>query len=307
MSVAVAELDAVGKRYGRQDAVRDVTLTVAPGECLALLGHNGAGKTTLMKLMLGLTRPTAGSVRVLGEDPATAAAVRARRQVGFLPESIGFHESMTGREVLAFYARLKGEPLRPSLALLDRVGLAGAAGKPVKTYSKGMRQRLGLAQALLGAPRLLLLDEPTSGLDPVLRTGFYEIVRELAAAGVAVVLSSHVLTELEAHTDRVVIMRGGRVSASGTLAELRRKARLPVRIRLSAPPERRDAIAAGLGFGVDRTRVNGHWLELSCAPDEKVAMIRMVAAAGLAVDDIDILPPSLDDVYAHFGGRDDQA
>ena len=305
ISPPTLEFHAAGKRYGRDEAVAEVSLTVAPGECLALVGHNGAGKTTLFKLALGLTRPTAGTIRVLGEEPARSAAVRARRGVGFLPENVTFHDTMTGREVLGFFARLKGEPVGESLTLLDLVGLAGVADKRIGTYSKGMRQRLGLAQALLGAPRLLLLDEPTAGLDPLLRRSFYAIVQGLAAAGTTVVLSSHALTELEARTDRVAIMNGGYLVACGTLAELREAARLPLRIRFAAPAEEAPAIAArlaGQASSIQRPpRASGRWVELTCGVDDKMELVRRIVALGARIEDIDIVPPSLDDVYAHFG------
>ncbi|WP_247879218.1 ABC transporter ATP-binding protein [Azospirillum brasilense] len=147
-------VEGVSKRYGDAFAVREVDLDLAAGECVAMVGHNGAGKSSLIKLMLGLTTPTAGSVRVLGGDPASAAASHIRRQVGFLPESVAFHPSMTGRETLDFYARLKRVPRDGNDALFERVGLEPAAVKRrVGTYSKGMRQRLALAQALLDRPR----------------------------------------------------------------------------------------------------------------------------------------------------------
>ena len=156
-------LRGVSHRYGRQQAVRDVDLTLRAGECVGLVGHNGAGKSTLIKMMLGLVRPTAGSVLVLGEDPAGGAAARARRELGYLPENVALYPSLTGAETLAFYARLKRQPVASNAALLERVGITAAAHRRVGTYSKGMRQRLGLAQALLGNPRALLLDEPTIG------------------------------------------------------------------------------------------------------------------------------------------------
>ena len=153
------------RRYGALTALTAVSLDGVPGECLALVGHNGAGKTTLMKLLLGLVRPSEGTVRTWAPTRLRPRAT-TRFQLGFLPETIAFDAAMTGREVLAFYARLKRLAPRTAEPLLERVGLAAAAGHRVGTYRKGMRQRLGLAQALLGRPRLLLLDEPTTGLDP---------------------------------------------------------------------------------------------------------------------------------------------
>ncbi|MGC2857752.1 ABC transporter ATP-binding protein [Novispirillum sp. DQ9] len=292
-------LDTVRKTYGRTTVLHDVSLRLAEGERLALLGHNGAGKTTMMKLMLGLIRPDGGRVTVLGRDP-----VAMRPSVGFLPESVAFHDAMTGREVIAFYARLKRRPAAEGMALLDRVGLLHAAGRRVATYSKGMRQRLGLAQALLGEPRLLLLDEPTTGLDPDLRQAFYAIIAELKRGGTAVLLSSHILTELEERTDRIAIVEHGHLRASGTLENLRARAGLPVRLRVSTTGAA--AVVAALVTerlgGLPVVAVEPRALTLHCAPVDKMAALRAVTALGEAVRDVDIQLPSLDDVYAHFTG-----
>jgi Cu-processing system ATP-binding protein len=287
------------KRYGTLEAVRDISFALEPGQTVALVGHNGAGKTTLIKLMLGLIRPTEGSVRVLGEDPA-GGGTEARRQLGYLPESVSFNTALTGREVLAFYARLKSEPVDGIQALLDRVGLAKAADRRIGTYSKGMRQRLGLAQALIGTPRLLLLDEPTTGLDPGLRMEFYEIVGELSDRGATVVLSSHVLTELEERTERVLIVSRGRLVADGTLDELRRIAELPAKVRVSAAPGEAERLRGLMGGPASGRTFNGHRVEFDATPSEKIELLRRAADAGDLVQDIDIVPPSLDELYAHF-------
>lgn len=295
------EVANVSKRYGDQYAVRAVDLTLRPGECVAMVGHNGAGKSSLIKLMLGLTTPTEGSIRVLGGDPASAAASAIRRRIGFLPENVAFHPSMTGRETLDFYARLKGVPTAGNAALFARVGLESAAvARRVGTYSKGMRQRLALAQALLGDPKILFLDEPTTGLDPALRQSFYEIIAGLRDAGATVLLCSHALTELEGQADRVVVMSRGRKVADGSLATLRGLARLPVRIRLTVPDGDLDSLVRRIGEGAALTRLAGGVVELACANDEKVGLVRRIACDGPAVADIEILQPSLDEMYAHF-------
>lgn len=298
--MSAVALDAVGKRYGATWAVREVTLGLEAGERLALLGHNGAGKTTLMKLILGLTQPEAGKVLVLGDRPGHAT-LAARRKVGFLPENVAFHDAMTGRQTLYFYARLKQCGEKECLGLLDRVGLIDAADRRVGTYSKGMRQRLGLAQALLGGPRLLLLDEPTTGLDPTLRQAFYDIIRELSATGTAVMLSSHLLTELEERTDRIAMMDHGRLVAAGTLDELRRKAGLSVEIRLSLGDGRREAVASALATWSPRP-TDAFDLWLSCPTTDKMAALRAIAGLGDDVRDIEIRQPGLDAVYSSFIG-----
>ncbi len=296
MTNETVTMRGVSRRYGRNEAVRDLDLTLCGGECVGLVGHNGAGKTTLIKMMLGLVRPSSGSVLVLGEDPGAGAAARARRELGYLPENVALHPSMTGAETLAFYARLKRQPVARNTALLERVGIAAAAHRRVGTYSKGMRQRLGLAQALLGNPRVLLLDEPTSGLDPALRRSFYEIIRDLCRGGATALLSSHVLTELEGQVDRVVVMNQGRKVADGSLADLRALAAIRPRIRLRLPRAPR-AVANGPDAWVGWTSDADGVQELSCEEGEVASVLR-----GLPnyAEDIEILRPSLDELYAVF-------
>ena len=290
-------LEGVAKRYGAVEAVSDISFALPQGGCVALVGHNGAGKTTLMKLMLGLARPSAGRILVLGRDPAEGAA-ETRRRIGWLPENVTFNGALTGREVLRFFVRLKGEPASAADAMLERVGLADAARRRVGTYSKGMRQRLGLAQALIGAPRALLLDEPTTGLDPEVRQGLYDILAVLSGAGTTVLLSSHALEELEGRVERVVILDRGRLVADGAMAELRRLARLPLRLRLTlaeagaAPPE-------WLGSAGDLRRLGADIVELACAPEEKMTLLRR-AAEDARIADIELQAPTLDELYAHF-------
>ena len=291
-------ISAVGKRYGKVEAVRDVSFTLGAGETIALVGHNGAGKTTLIKLMLGLIRPTTGSVEVLGEDPSSGDFA-VRRRLGYLPESVSFHMALTGRETLSFYARLKRVDEAEIPGLFERVGLAPlAADRPVRTYSKGMRQRLGLAQALLGEPRILLLDEPTSGLDPALRRSFYDLIAELRDKGTTVLLSSHALTELEGRADRVVIVNDGVKIADGTLDDLRRIARLPTRISLKVA----DGTEKPQGInGTTPWRDLGDGaFETDVAPEEKIALLRKVTSTPATLSALSVSEPTLDDLYAHF-------
>ncbi len=302
---APAVVERATRRYGSLTAVDDVSLAIGAGERVALLGHNGAGKTTLMKLLLGLTRPTDGAVRVLGEDPTRRGAVKTRRDIGFLPENLALYDGMTGPSLLEFYARLKGVSAREGRRALDRVGLAEAGRKRIGTYSKGMRQRLGLAQALLGRPRLLLLDEPTSGLDPASRSDFYESVRGMADNGAAVLLSSHALTELEAQQfARIAIMKQGRLMACEPLDSLRAAAPLPSRLRLAVAPGAAAAVAERFDAGVV-ARVEDRTVELSCPPGETMALVRHIAGLGGAVRDMEIRPPTLDALYAFY--REDES
>lgn len=290
----------LSKRYGQSVALENVDLTLAAGATLALIGHNGAGKTTLMKLILGLIRPSAGTLNVLGAEPG-AAPLEHRRLVGFLPENVAFHDELSGAQTLRFYARLKGAMPAQCDALLERVGLGFAADRRVKTYSKGMRQRLGLAQALLGEPRLMLLDEPTTGLDPASRGEFFRIMRELSERGATVIISSHILTELEARTDLVAIMNRGRLAAFGPLEALRRRADLPAKLTVTAP-RGTAVILTSLGDLVlgHKLAEDGRSLELLCRVDDKMEAVRRLASLGAAVANLDISHPGLDDIYRHF-------
>ncbi|WP_101340496.1 ABC transporter ATP-binding protein [Cereibacter azotoformans] len=289
-------LSQVTRTFGGLTALDDISLSVTPGERVALLGHNGAGKSTLMKIVLGLIAADRGRVSVGAHAPGSRAA---RAVTAYLPENAAFHPALTGLETLRHYLRLRGEDARKAGDLLDRVGLGAAAGRRIGTYSKGMRQRVGLAQALIGHPRLLVLDEPTSGLDPVSRRDFYALLAELSAEGAAILLSSHALTEVEARTDRIVILSGGRLMANDTLANLRRQAALPIRLQVSARPGAADEVAERLKGG----RRNGVTVDLSCAPDEKLDRLGAITALGPMVEDVEILPPSLEDLYSHYSRR----
>lgn len=294
MSVTVS-VNGVEKSYGAVKALRNVSFDLAPGRLSALVGHNGAGKTTLIKLMLGLIHAERGGVRVLDEDPA-AGEFSARRQLGYLPENVAFNAALTGRETLAFYARLK--QIKPASAwpLLERVGLMHAADRRVGTYSKGMRQRLGLAQALLGRPRVLLLDEPTTGLDPALRQTFYEILSELRDDGATVLISSHALNELEDRAEHVLIMNRGQLVAQGSLSELRSISQLPIRVSLDLAPGA--AVPSAWMNGASVATPHGRILLVS---DEAAKMeLLRVATGNPGVTNIEIAAPTLDDLYAHF-------
>jgi len=301
MNAPTVALSGLSKNYGPQRAVNNVDLTLQPGECVALAGHNGAGKSTLLKLTLGLLRPTEGRAIVLGHDACGKAAVRLRSQIGYMPETVALHPALTGAETLAFYARLKRQPVSGNAALLERVGIAAAAKRRVGGYSKGMRQRLALAQALLGRPRLLLFDEPTTGLDPASRQLFYEIVRELRNEGATIVLCTHILSELEGQTDRIIVMKNGHKIADGSMSQLRSKAGLPIRIRIRVACDTTTAGALPGGW----RRLEEGLFELSCTEHEKVAAIRGLASINLPIADIEISMPSVDDMYAHFLKRVD--
>ena len=218
MAAALA-VQALAKRYGRVTALHGVDLEVGEGELVGLLGPNGAGKSTLMKIACGLVGPTGGSAAVCG---ARAGSSRARSSLGYLAEFFRFPGWMSADELLRLHQRLAGSTggKAERTRLLELVALADARDRRVEQMSKGMQQRLGIAQALVGSPKILLLDEPTSALDPVGRRTVRELLEEVQAHGVAVLLNSHLLSEVELVCDRVVILRGGKIVAEGTTSEL---------------------------------------------------------------------------------------
>jgi ABC-2 type transport system ATP-binding protein len=232
------------KKYRRQVAVDGVSFTVGRGEIMGLLGPNGAGKTSVIKMLLGLVRPDAGEVLLLGR-PGTDPAARAR--VGYLPELFRYQPWLTAAEVLALHVRLAGAtvPAEERRECLAVVGLADRAGDRVGGFSKGMQQRLGLAVALVARPELVILDEPTSALDPLGRADVRDLLLSLKARQVAVLLNSHLIGEVERVCDRVVILDKGRVAASGTLAELLGRRELRLRLDGVHPAAEARLAAAG--------------------------------------------------------------
>lgn len=294
-------LENVSYRYDKSPVLQGIDLRLEPGEILGLFGHNGAGKTTSIKLILGLMQPNQGVVSVLGGQ---AGDPRVTQYIGYLPENVMFYPQLTGREILRHFARLKGASLHQVPELLEQVGLGDAMDARTKTYSKGMRQRLGLAQALLGKPKLLMLDEPTVGLDPVATADLYRLLRELRNEGTGIVLCSHVLPGVEPYIDRAAILTEGSLKAAGDLVALRRQANMPVTLSLDpansiAALERvidNSASASGLMIKTDNGR-----LRVDVQPREKMALLRTVMASG-EVADVSIHQPSLEDIYVHFIG-----
>ena len=224
--MAVIETQGLTKRYGRYTAVDDLSLRVEEGEIFGFLGPNGAGKSTTILMLLGLTEPTSGTALVLGFDPVTKP-LEVKRRVGYLPEHVGFYGDMTARENLRYVARLNGisdgEAERKIEEALSAVGLPEEADKPVRTFSRGMRQRLGIAEILIKDPQLVFLDEPTLGLDPDGINRMLDLIVSLSRdRGMSVLFSSHLLHQVERISSRVGIMIKGRLVAEGTIEELAR-------------------------------------------------------------------------------------
>jgi ABC-2 type transport system ATP-binding protein len=266
MNDRVVETRGLAKRFGDKLAVTDLSLSVGRGEVFGFLCPNGAGKTTSLKMLLGLVAPSGGSATVLGRPLGDRGA---RAKLGFLPEHFRFHDWLTGRELLRFHGRLYGlggaALERRTEELLARVDLLDAAEQRVNGYSKGMLQRVGLAQALLNEPELVFLDEPTSGLDPLGRLLVRDLIRDLKRAGTAVFLNSHLLGEVEATCDRVVFVKQGRTVRELTLAAADRT--LEVELRLGAADA---ATVAGLARFGRVALVDGERVRLSVDDAERL-------------------------------------
>lgn len=290
------------KDFGTIQAVKGVDLDIAPGELFGLIGHNGAGKSTLFKMMLGLIPVTRGQIRLDGESVTGPRFRETRRKIGYLPENVVLYDNLTGLETLFFFADLKAVPRNECAGLLDKVGLSHAAGRRVREYSKGMRQRLGFAQALLGTPRLLFLDEPTTGLDPGAIRDFYRILRELKAEGVTMVLTSHILAEIQERVDRLAIMEGGLIRATGTVQDLREAMDLPLTLEIAGGAGLKEQVGRVLeGMAIESIEEAGSVLHIRLPRTAKMAALTRLATLGDTMRDLHVREPSLEDVF--FGYR----
>lgn len=300
---AVTARDLV-KRYGSHTALHGIDLDIPRGSVFGMIGPNGAGKTTTMRLLLDILRPSAGELRVLGDEPRTGGA-GLRRRIGYLPGELHLDARVRGRDLLAHYAEISG-PVRPGTveALADRLGLD--LGRSVRSLSKGNKQKVGLIQAFMHEPELLVLDEPTSGLDPLVQQEFHAMLREAREHGQTVFLSSHVLSEVQQTADEVAILRAGRIARRSTVAALRESAVRHVRVVVpdADAAAARSALERAPGVGAlveasDRERTTAFETTLDSHVDAFVK-----AVAGIDVVDLTIEEPDLEQTVLAFYGRD---
>ena len=299
MAEPALEAQALRKDFGPKTAVRDLTLSVPRGEVFGFLGPNGAGKTTSIKMLLGLVHPTSGGGRLLG---APIGAPLARARVGYLPEHFAFHEWLRGRELLRFHGRLVGRggaSLEAEVeGLLRRVELGEAGDRCLREYSKGMKQRIGLAQALLGEPDLVFLDEPTSGLDPLGRLLVRDVIRDLKARGTTVFLNSHLLSEVEVTCDRVAFVKAGRVVREMTLGAAERDLEVELRLDRASP-----AVLEGLRHLARDVREEDGRVRLRVDGEERLPEVsRWLAAQGVGLYHLAARRRSLEDVFLEVVG-----
>jgi ABC-2 type transport system ATP-binding protein len=299
--MAVIVTRGLTKRYGRVVAVEDLNLEVAEGEVFGLLGPNGSGKTTTILMLLGLTEPTSGEARVLGLDPMREP-LKVKAKVGYLPDQVGFYGELTAWENLRYTTRLLGLPEAEAKArieeVLRRMGLWEVRDRRVSAFSRGMRQRLGLAEVLLKRPKVAILDEPTLGLDPEAAREFLDLIKGLKAEGITVLLSSHLLHQVQEICDRVGLFHKGRLALLGRVEEL--AARVlggGYEILVEASPGLKEAFQAVEGVG--RVEAEGGRYRVLATRDVRAELARIAVAQGELLA-LALRRPSLDEVYAHY-------
>jgi len=305
MSAPVIAAHGLTKRYGKATVVDGIDFAVAKGEIFGLLGPNGAGKTTTILMMLGLTEVSGGEIRVLDHDPVRDP-LGVKRRVGYLPDQVGFYDNLTAFENLAYTARLMGIPARERsnriAEALRRVRLFDVADKRVATFSRGMRQRLGLAEIVMKRADIAILDEPTSGLDPQATVEFLEMIEELKRAGVTVLLSSHLLDQVQRVCDRVALFQSGRIVLMGTVAELARQvlgAGFVVEVEADAAADLEARFGAIPGVS-SVARVDADRYRLTADRDVRPEAARAVVAANGALRRLSVDDPSLAEIYTRF-------
>ena len=320
MTGNIIELTGLTRRYGQFTAVDNLNLTVSTGEIFGLLGPNGAGKSTTILMMLGLTEPDSGTVRVCGLDPATHP-VEVKKKVGYLPEEVGFYDDMSGLQNLIYTACLNGIPETEARIraekLMERVGLAKEMHKKTGKYSRGMRQRLGLADVLIKDPEVIILDEPTLGIDPAGVREFLDLIVELSREQkITVLFSSHHLHQVQQVCDRVGLFVGGRLLAAGDVQSLASQlfGKSPYTIEAgidfspahageaNGPGERKQAIREALlnTEGVSSVREENGMLQIACARDLTGEVAAAVLGAGARLTSLNKREYGLDDIYYRY-------
>jgi ABC-2 type transport system ATP-binding protein len=306
MNDLVIETKDLTKKYDGFTAVNNLNLSVKRGEVFGLLGPNGAGKTTTILMLLGLTEPTKGSIRVLGFDPSRET-LKVKARVGYIPDMVGFYDELTARENLIYIAKLNG--LRGEAAYqrieeaIERVGLTKVAGKQVGTYSRGMRQRLGVADVLIKQPQLIIMDEPTQGLDPEGAHNFLNMIRSLKAEDIAILLSSHLLHQVQEICDRVGLFYKGRLVLEGSVEELaQRVLGKAYRIYLEAqgPEDTIKKALKNVPGVVDVVQVGDATFHVEAESDLRAETAAAVVKANGKLQKLNVEAQSLDEIYASY-------
>jgi len=292
------ELSGVSKYFGEIKAVDSVSLRINEGEMLGLVGPNGSGKSTLLKIMLGIIKPSSGRVLVNSEELNENGWKNFRKRIGYMPERVNFYDNLTGRETLELFTRVKGGNLGNTSEILKKVGVEDASDRRVGGYSKGMRQRLNLAQALSNDPDLLVLDEPTSGLDPVGTKEFYRILSDVRSRKkLTVILSSHILAEIEEKIDRVAVIKNGNIKAVGGLEELYTGMKLPLKITIAVKEGYEGLEELLKRHGASNISYKDGYLHVSVPTEDKLRVLSAIMEKRDSFIDISIREPNLEEVF----------
>lgn len=307
MAEHVIEISHLTKQYDDKTAVNDLNLSIRRGEVFGLLGPNGAGKTTTILMLLGLTEPTKGKAAILGKD-CTREPLEVKSVVGYLPDNVGFYSDMTGRQNLRFTGRLNGLPadvIEERIdQLLERVGMTEAADRKAGTYSKGMRQRLGIADVLMKDPQIIVMDEPTLGIDPEGMRELLQLIRELSVEdGRTLLISSHQLQQIQQVCDRVGIFVEGRLIASGTLKDLEEKIRKDGGYLLELEVQPCDDKVLGMLYqqpGVQNISKEGRRFMISSATDIRGELTKFLGENGYSILHLHQRGGDLDEIYRRY-------
>ncbi len=306
MAEFVVETRNLTKHYNGNVAVDHLNLRVQEGEVFGILGPNGSGKTTTILMLLGLTEPTEGEARVLGFDPLRQP-LSVKRHVGYLPDQVGFYDELTAWENLAYIAKLNGIPRREYQqrinASLERMGLLHVAHKPVGTFSRGMKQRLGVAELLLKQPRLVILDEPTQGLDPAGALEFLEIIHDLKTEGISVILASHLLHQVQAVCDRVGLFYKGQMVLEGGVRELAHRVLgggYHIRLEADGDVAALTGVLRNLAGVVKVEHVGDRTYEILATEDIRPNVAQAIVQAGGKLLSLSLDEPNLEEIYARY-------
>lgn len=297
----IKDLTKVYKNIDEEEkkAVNRVSFTVKKGEIFALLGANGAGKTTLIKMLLGLSTPTGGEI-IVTEKKLTKDTLFWREKLGYLPERIALYPNLTAPETLKFFAGLRGVDKKRCHEVLSIVGLESALDRPTGQFSKGMLQRLGLAQAILGNPELLVLDEPTSGLDPEGAIQFKNLIRQLNKEGITIVFTSHILSEVQELADRIGIMYNGKLIGLGDLANLGSSLGLLPTLRVKLAKITVEYLETAEKAGALAVKNDDNFISFNCRGDNKFNILQQMEKAGAEIIDFYLKEPTLEDVFLQY-------
>lgn len=304
--IPIMSLSKIAKRFVHKQVLQSITLDITPGKLIALVGNNGQGKTTLIKLMLGLLRADEGDIFINGKLTSALRTAKQKALIGYLPETTAFYPNLTGQETLSYFASLKQVSSKKIDEMFDIVGLNHAKKHRVKTYSKGMKQRLGLAQALLGNPKLLLLDEPTNGLDPSGINEFYQVLDKLKHSNVSILMSSHLLAEIESRADELAVLKNGVISANGSIDELINSANLPSIIKFHKGADfNQNLLDAILKQNCSEKKYipQTEMFVITCQPEQKQQLLLELLSANGLITKLSVNDPGLEQLFLQLNSN----